>query len=78
MLVTVTRVTPAPGSTVWEGRGEAEDGSTVIFAGDWRPMAEIHSALRDGIPVEVDVEGYQVLDRWGFGGSAAARAERGY
>lgn len=64
MIINVTEVTPAPGSTVWEGTGTTEDGTQVItFAGDWRAMQHLMDMVDDGYDGPVEIEGWQILSR---------------
>lgn len=61
MNVTVHRVDLGIGETIGRGFGTLEDGREVIFGGDWRPMAELDSAIQDFGPVDAWIEGWQVL-----------------
>lgn len=59
MNVHVLQVEPA--GSVAIGTGLDDDGKTVRFGGDWRPMADIAQALEAGEDVEVELEGWQIL-----------------
>lgn len=61
--VIVTQVYPAPRQTVWEAEGiDADNGTSVRFAGDWRPMQELDNAVRYGDEeVVANVEEWQVI-----------------
>jgi hypothetical protein len=63
MQVLVTEVFPHPGGTVWVAEGISQDGRTVQFAGDWRPMRDLYLAVHeDGRDdVVADVPDWAVL-----------------
>lgn len=52
--VTVRRVSIRPWSTVGFGWGTTEDGRTVRFLGDHRPMRHIGEAVEAGVEVVLD------------------------
>lgn len=60
MIVTVTEVEPAPGSTVWTASGiDEETGDHITFGGDWRAMEGLATLVGD----VVEVDDWQVLSR---------------
>lgn len=61
MILSILRVFPRPGSTVWVGEGEDADGRVVSFGGDWRPMRDLAEALREAGSAEAWIEDWQVL-----------------
>lgn len=61
MILTVSEVTPKPGSTVWEGYGTTAEGTKVWFAGDWRAMEGLMLLVEDMGEVEAEVEDWQIL-----------------
>ena len=63
MIATVDSVTMIPGSTIATGEATLEDGRRCQFAGDWRPMRDIHEALQVLDVVHVDLEDWQIT-RW--------------
>lgn len=64
MIVNVTEVEPAPGSTVWVGYGtEEETGDEIKFAGDWRAMEGLALLVEDFGEIPAEVEGWQILSR---------------
>jgi hypothetical protein len=77
----LTRITLLPGSTIGYGRGTDDSGAEITFVGDWRPLADLYEALRDGHHIEVDIASHQVIawrrlrrSRCGWTGSAASGA----
>lgn len=62
MRVQVDRVNIPAMSTLGYGWGTVVGTDRrVQFAGDHRPMRDLGEALREGEPVEVDVEAYQII-----------------
>jgi len=59
--LTLTHVSLVPGSTIAHGRGTAEDGAEVSFAGDWRPLAHLADLLAAGETVQVHIFEHQIL-----------------
>lgn len=61
MLVQVTRINIPAGSTIGFGEGTTDDGRTVRFVGDHRPMLDIGMALgHSDEPIEVELEDWQI------------------
>jgi hypothetical protein len=50
-----------PQGTVTRAVGTTEDGSVVIFAGDWRPMRDLQAYVEEEGGVDVEVEDWAVL-----------------
>lgn len=66
MNVTVTKVylPETPDATTMSAHGQSDDGATVIFAGDRRPMEVLYDAvMENGEQPVVDVPAYQVLNK---------------
>lgn len=61
ITVAVTNIEVRGGCSLGFGWGTDDDGNTVSFAGDHRPMTHIAEALIAGEDVTVDLEPYQVL-----------------
>lgn len=61
LRVSVTEMDLTPGSTVGVGQGTDPEGRELSFGADWRCALAIREALERGEPVEVCLEGWQVL-----------------
>ena len=61
MTLIVTKVEIPAMSSIGYGEGETEDGRTVRFAGDHRPMRDLGEAVDAGETVEVEIESWQVI-----------------
>ena len=61
-LIAVEKVAIPPWSTIGYGQGIDEDGNTVRFAGDHRPLRHLGEALTVATePIEVEVADWQLL-----------------
>jgi len=62
MTLTLNQVSIPAGSTIGYGQGIDEDGNTVRFAGDHRPLRQLGQALAGADePILVEVESWQVV-----------------
>lgn len=66
MLVTISRINIPAWSTIGFGWGKDEEGNSVEFCGDHRPMRALGEAMQRTTskdPITVELEDWQVLRR---------------
>lgn len=61
MNITVSEVHVPLGSTIGVGRGTDDDGKTVWFGGDHRPMLDLMQAVQAEGPQPAHVDSWQVV-----------------